>query len=174
MLGKYDFIAVLHPKLPAEIFDKWRLLNGPHFEFKDTTDLIPLFLQADIMLSDTTSAIQEFMLTTKPIVTYAHKKPNPCVIDVTSPKDLENALDKAISRPEAQLAAIRKEADRNHPYRDGASSGRVIDACIASLHKEKSHLRRKPFNLIRKYKIRKLLHFYTLKSFRRPPVRTKR
>ena len=80
--GKYQFICVLHPKLPQETVEQWKALNGPHFTYYDTTDLIPLFRQADIMLSDTTSAIQEFMLAEKPIVTFRHRRPNPCVLNI--------------------------------------------------------------------------------------------
>jgi hypothetical protein len=171
--GKYQFITVLHPKLDEEIIQKWKALNGPHFTFYDTTDLVPLFKRADIMLSDTTSAIQEFMLADKPIVTFRHRKPNPCVIDVTEARELEAALDQAILRPAEQLNAIRQAADFNHPYRDGKSSKRVIDACIMSLHKDKSHLKNKSLNIIRKYKIRKLLQYYPLKTYRKPAYRPK-
>lgn len=172
--GKYDFICILHPKLPSETIQKWQALNGQHFQYYDTTDLIPLFHRADIMLSDTTSAIQEFMLTGKPIVTYAHRRPNPCVIDVTEADKLETAIDFALTRPQAQLKAIELEAAKNHPYRDGQSSSRVIDACISFLHRDKSYLKKKPFNIIRKYKIRRLLNYYTLNSYRAPAYRPKR
>jgi len=171
--GKYQFITVLHPKLDQQTVEKWKALNGPHFTFYDTTDLVPLFKRADIMLSDTTSAIQEFMLAGKPIVTFRHKKPNPCVIDVTQVKQLEAALDEAILQPAQQLSAIRQVADQNHPYRDGKSSQRVIDACIECLHRDKSHLKNKSLNLIRKYKLRKLLQYYPLKSYRKPAFRPK-
>jgi len=171
--GKYQFITVLHPKLPQQTVAKWQSLMGPYFTYYDTTDLIPLFKRADIMLSDTTSAIQEFMLADKPIVTFRHRRPNDCVLNVEEVQELEAALDLAIQRPQKQLAAIRKEADLNHPYRDGQSSARVIDACIASLHKDKSHLKKKSLNIIRKYKIRKLLQYYPLKTYRRPAYRPK-
>ena len=171
--GKYQFICVLHPKLPQETVAKWQELDGPNFKYYDTTDLIPLFRQADIMLSDTTSAIQEFMLADKPIVTFRHRKPNPCVLNVEEVAEIENALDKALQRPEAQMEAIRKEATFNHPYRDGKSSARVIDASIEVLHKDKSHLKKKSLNLIRKYKIRKLLGYFPFKTYRKPAFRAK-
>ena len=171
--GKYQFITVLHPKLPQQTVAQWQALNGPHFTYYDTTDLIPLFRKADIMLSDTTSAIQEFMLADKPIVTFRHRRPNPCVLNVEEVAGLQGAIDQALLRPAPQMEAIKKEANLNHPYRDGNSSARVIEASIQTLHKEKSHLKKKSLNLIRKYKIRKLLGYFPLKTYRKPAFRAK-
>ena len=55
-----------------------------------------------------------------------------------------------------------------HPYFDGKSSERVIDASISFLHKNKSYLKKKPINLMRKYKLRKQLNYFTFKSFNKP------
>lgn len=166
--GKYDFMAVLHPILPKEVVNKWKSLNGPHFRFFDTTNLNPLFRKADIMFSDTTSAIQEFTLTHKPIVTYCHNRPASYLINITEPDKIDGALSYALSQPAEIMKEVKKIAEEIHPYRDGKSSERVIDAVIDFLHKDKSYLKNKPLNLIRKHKIRKLLNYYTLKSYQKP------
>ena len=166
--GRYDFITTLHPKLPAETIEKWKSLNGNHFTFFDTTNLIPLFKKADVMFSDTTSAIQEFTLTKKPIVTYRHHRPNSYVINVTESANIEEALDYALTLPVEKMEAIEKTAQAIHPYTDGQSAKRVIDAAIDFLHKDKSCLKRKPLNLIRKYKVRKELKYFTFKSYNKP------
>lgn len=166
--GKYEFLMVLHPKLPEEIKLKWQGLSGKHFSYYDTTDLNPLFKKADIMFSDTTSAIQEFMLTKKPIVTFDHHRPNKAVINVTEIAEIEPALNNALQYPPKIIQEITDIDLENHPYTDGKSSKRVIDATIDFLHKDKSYLKSKPLNLIRKYKIRKRLHHFTLKTYRRP------
>lgn len=166
--GKYEFLMVLHPKLPKEIKTKWQGLSGENFTYLNTTELNPLFEKADIMFSDTTSAIQEFMLTKKPIVTFAHNRPNSALINITEPEQIENALDTALTYPTETISEITKIAKKIHPYTDGKSSERVIDATIDFLHKDKSYLKSKPLNLIRKYKIRKRLNYFTLKTHRRP------
>lgn len=166
--GKYRFIMVLHPKIPRDIKEKWASLNNAYFSYRDTTALIPLFREADMMFSDTTSAIQEFGLQEKPIVTFNHYKPKPYLINITSATDIEPAILKALSYPKAVLEELKDFNQALHPYTDGKSSARVIDATIAFLHKDKGYLKRKPLNLMRKYKIRKTLNHFTLKSFNRP------
>lgn len=165
--GKFKFMMVLHPKLPEETKQKWQQLSGENFSYFDTTDLNPLFKQADLMFSDTTSAIQEFTLTHKPIVTYDHHRPNKALINVTEVDKIEGALDYAMQKPKEIIDELATISHKIHPYRDGKSSERTIDATIEFLHKDKSYLKKKPLNLIRKYKIRKRLNYFTLKTYRK-------
>ena len=166
--GKYNFKLVLHPKMPKEIVAKWQTLTGPHFTFYDTTDLIPLFKQSDILFADTTSAIQEFLLQQKPVVTFNHTFKHNYLIDINDANLIESAFTEALSTPQNLLKNINTFINNLHPYFDGKSSERVIDATIKFLHADKSYLKAKPLNLIRKFKIRKRLKFYTFKSYRKP------
>uniref|UniRef100_UPI00261D8C5D CDP-glycerol glycerophosphotransferase family protein n=1 Tax=Christiangramia sp. TaxID=1931228 RepID=UPI00261D8C5D len=157
--GKYDFMAVLHPKLGQETVEKFRRLENENFKFYDTTDLIPLFKKANIMFSDTTSAIIEFLLQRKPVITYKNNMPGPYLIDIDRVEDIESSFDLALTRPEELISEIDKFARFSHPYTDGKSSERVIQAGIDFLHTDKSYLKKKPLNLIRRYKIRKQLDY---------------
>ncbi|MCM4154558.1 CDP-glycerol glycerophosphotransferase [Gramella sp. AN32] len=166
--GKYQFMAVLHPKLEAKTVKKFRSLENENFKFYDTTNLIPLFKKADIMFSDTTSAIIEFLLQRKLVVTFKNNMPGPYLIDVSEVSDIEGAFERALDYPVGLIKEIDKFAKFSHPYQDGKSSKRVIDACIKFLHEDKSYLKSKPLNLIRKYKVRKTLGYWTFKSFSAP------
>ena len=159
---------VLHPKIPKNIVEKWQELNCEYFTFYETTDLIPLFKQADIMFSDTTSAIQEFMLQEKPIVTINHHFPKSHLINITHAKEIDSALIKALTYPEYIMDSMKAYNLELHPYFDGESSKRVIDATISFLHKDKSYLKTKPINLMRKYKLRKQLDYFTSTSYNQP------
>nr|WP_288834786.1 CDP-glycerol glycerophosphotransferase family protein [uncultured Flavobacterium sp.] len=158
--GKYQFLCVLHPKLEEDVKSKFKKLENENFNYFDTTDLTPLFIKADIMFSDTTSAIVEFLLQEKPVVTFRTKKPFEHLIDVTEVNEIEKAINLALTKPDYVMKAIRDYIEYTHPYFDGKSSARIIDASIAFLNKNKSHLKSKPWNLIRKYKVRKLLKYY--------------
>lgn len=164
----YKFIMVLHPKLPVSIFRKWQSLNSENFTFYDTTDLTPLFLKADILFADTTSAIQEFVLQKKPVVTYKHKVHEDFLINIDNTNAIEPAFKIALSPSKELMYKIEAYILNLHPYFDGKSSKRVIETCIQFLHKDKSHLKNKPLNLLRKYKIRKRLGYFTFKSYNKP------
>ncbi|WP_298236777.1 CDP-glycerol glycerophosphotransferase family protein [uncultured Algibacter sp.] len=165
--GDYYFEMVLHPKISEDIVAKWESLSNNYFKYYNTTDLIPLFRRADVMFADTTSAIQEFGLQQKPIVTFNHYKPKPYLINITKASEIKTAIQEALTYPETILNELAKFNKDLHPYSDGHSSERVINTCINFLHKDKSYLKSKPINLVRKYKIRKRLQYYTLKTYNR-------
>jgi len=167
-LNNYDWMITMHPLMDKDCANKFKALESANVSFKDTTDLIPLFKQADLMIADTTSAIAEFLLQEKPVVTLNNNKPDVHLIDIREPNDLENAIQKGLAHPDELMAHIRDFIAETHPYNDGRSSIRVIDACIAFLHKDKQHLKRKPFNILRKLQIRKKYKFFTLRSYNTP------
>ena len=166
--GKFNFIMVLHPKIPLELVKKWKALNSENFTFYNTTDLIPLFKKSDIMFADTTSAIQEFLLQKKPVVSFKHTFEHNYLIHIEEASEIENAFKEALSYPEELIHNISLFINELHPYFNGKSSKRIIDASISFLHKDKSYLKSKPLNLMRKYKMRKRLGYFTLKSYNNP------
>jgi len=166
--GKFQFLMVLHPKLPLKVKEKWQQLNGEYFKYYDTTDLIPLFKKSDIMFADTTSAIQEFLLQKKPVVTFNHTFNHNYLINITDANDIESAFESAINYPEYLIQNINEFIIQLHPYFDGKSSERVVNASIDFLHKDKSYLEPKPLNIIRKFKIRKRLKHFSVKSYHKP------
>jgi glycosyltransferase involved in cell wall biosynthesis len=166
--GKYHFDMVLHPKLEEAIIQKWKGLNGDFFTFHDTTSFIPIMKEADMMMCDTTSVLQEFGLMEKPIVTFRHRAPKSHHIDITEDSEIEGAIELALTRPVKLIEELKSFNAFLHPYKDGKSSERVISTCIAQLHADKSNLQNKPLNLIRKVKMRQSLGFFTLHSFNKP------
>ena len=168
-IGKWEFKVILHPKLAKDKIEIFKALQNENLTYYETTDIIPLFKKADIMFSDTTSAITEFILQQKPVVTFKNNKPDEHLIDITEVSEIEETISRALKKPESVMTAIQNYIDVTHPYSDGNSSQRVIDSCIEFLNSDKSHLKKKPLNIIRKFKVRKELGYYPLKTYRKPP-----
>ncbi len=166
--NKYHFNLVLHPKMNLDVVKKWKNIQSTNFRYYDTTDLVPLYKDADILFADTTSAIQEFLLQKKTVVAFNHTFKHDYLIHVSEPKNIEAGFIEALKNPKQLTGKIEKFIQDLHPYFDGKSSERIIDSTINFLHEDKSHLENKPLDLIRKIKIRKKLGYYSLKSYRSP------
>jgi len=110
------------------------------------------------MLSDTTSAITEFVLQNKPVVTINNNQASSHLINIRSAEEIEEALEYALTKPSEIMKNIETFIKSTHPYYDGKSSERVIDACLDFL--EHGKIKSKPLNLIRRYKIRKKLKYF--------------
>lgn len=162
--GKYYFNMVLHPKLPAEIKEKWKSLNSNYFKYHETTNLNNLFKISDLMFSDTTSAIQEFLLMEKPVIAFNHTFDFDYLINISEVSEIYNSIKIALNPPDDLIINIKEFNKLLHPYYDGKSSARVIDASLNCLY-DKSKICPKPFNFVRKLKLRNKLNYYKIKSF---------
>jgi CDP-glycerol glycerophosphotransferase (TagB/SpsB family) len=158
--GRWRWIVTLHPKSSAETVEKYRALAGEHLEFATGDNILDLFPRVDMMISDTSSALNEFLLTYKPVVTFRNRRPGPQLLDIQQPEQLQAAIETALSRPPALMTAIKQYADSIHPYRDGLSSERVLDAIDAFLAAGGRNAKPKPGNYWRKLKIRKRLGYW--------------
>jgi CDP-glycerol glycerophosphotransferase (TagB/SpsB family) len=158
--GRWRWIVTLHPKTDPETAARYRALEGEHLRFATEDNILDLFPQADVMISDTSSALNEFLLTYKPVVTFKNRRPGPQLIDIDKPELLLPSIERALARPAELMDAIRAYADSIHPYRDGRSSERVLDAVNEFLAHGAQNPKRKPRNWWRKLKIRKRIGYW--------------
>ena len=160
----WDWIINLHPKMNVEIVEKFKNLqkynNVTYIPFLDT--LAPLKL-ADVMLTDTSSIITEFIIQNKPVITFNNNKPKSCFINISDVEDIKPKIEFAITRSKTIMDEVNKFVLEEHPYFDGKSSKRVIDAAVNFIKNDEiNSLKNKPLNLIRKYKMCKRLKYFKL------------
>ena len=160
--GDWQWLVTLHPKMAPEVISAYRDLEGPHLKFSMTDDILELYAQADVLLSDTSSVVPEFLTQHKPVVTFRNRKPGPQLLDVQEVAEVLPAVRKALDRPPELMRAIQQYADRIHPYRDGKSSERVLDATRSAIKAGSSGLRSKPLNLWRRLQARQRLGYWGL------------
>ena len=157
---EWRWLITLHPKMPAEIVRAYRALENEDLRFAETDDVVPLLQAADAMLCDTSSILHEFLLQRKPVVTLRNALPGPFLLDVQQPEQVEAALRRALQRPPELMEEIRRFGERIHPYRDGGSSRRVLEATHDFLARRQPDLRRKPLNLWRRFQMRRRLGYW--------------
>lgn len=160
--GDWQWLVTLHPKMADDIVAAYRALEGPHLRFVPTDDILQLYAQADVLLSDTSSVVPEFLTQHKPVVTFRNRRPGPYLLNVQHESEVVPALQRAITRPEPLMKAIQEYANLIHPHRDGKSSERVLAATDRAIQAGRTGLRRKPLNLWRRMQARKRLGYWGL------------
>ena len=159
--GERYWLLTLHPKCPPELFERYRALAGANARFIEPEQVMAAQRAADVLVSDTSSIVSEFIVQHKPVVTFRNRVPKPHMIDFDVPAQLPAMLQRALHPDAALQEEIVRYADAIHPYRDGRSSERVIAATEDFLSGEMGALRRKPFgSWMRDLQIRRDLGYW--------------
>ena len=123
--------------------------------FIEERDIVKQLVIADLLLSDTSSVIYEFLLLDKPVITYNNINTQIRWDNITDATQLEkvvteNLLNDPFSSQRSEVIASY------HPYSDGKSSERMIDSIQEYITLNDVPTKRK-LPLLRRLKINK--HF---------------
>ena len=123
-------IIKFHDKMDKLIIKKYQNILSKNLIISKDKDITRLLQIADLMISDTSSVVYEFTLLDKPVITLDSKSKNISWLNLKTTNnftqkvlDILNGLDKF----KIQREYIIKHY---HPYNDGKSSSRMIDATI--------------------------------------------
>lgn len=161
-MREWDWIITFHPKLDPEIVERYRALADRYdnVTFYDGDDNVSVMAAADVMLCDSSSIIIEFLYFGKPVVTFRNTQPGDYLMDIREVGLLEGALETALSRPADLMERIGEKVNSLHPWRDGKSSERVLDAVDAFIGGRLGETCPKKISLVRKIKARKKLGYW--------------
>jgi len=155
--SQWQWLVTLHPKMARETVEKYRALEGENLSFFDTGSVIDLLHRAEVIVSDNSSILQEFLLLNKPVVTYRNRAPQACMIDITEAGQLEDAVRQALNPTAALRKAIEAYGPSMTPFLDGRSSDRVLDAVEEMI--QSGWKDTKPANLWRNFRMRQRLNY---------------
>jgi len=158
--GSYHWLVKFHPLMHEDMVRQFREMAHQHLEFIEDPDIIPCLHMADVLLTDTSSVVSEFLLLNKPVVTFRTLMPADHLIDFEEADELEKKIELAFKQPDAVMAAARKFVRQMHPYSDGRSSERVLAATDSFIDQNEGKLKSKPLNLYRKLQIRRRMQYY--------------
>ncbi|MCG6201412.1 UDP-N-acetylglucosamine 2-epimerase [Psychromonas antarctica] len=154
----WQWLVTLHPKMSAQTVAKYKNLEGENLIFLENDKVIAGMHRADIMVSDNSSVLTEFLMLNKPVVTFNNSNPLPCFINITAVEALQGAIEQALSPSKNLLKEIASYGPSITPYRDGKSASRVLEASINML--ESGWVDKKPKNIVRNFKIRQQLNYW--------------
>ncbi len=156
--SRWQWLVTLHPKTDPQTVAKYKMLQNSNLSYHKTSEVIDLLHQADIMVSDNSSILQEFLILGKPVVTFRNRMPQPCMIDIQEPGELQAAIESALNPDTSLQEAIKSYGPSVTPFLDGQSSSRILDATEEMLVSDWQDS--KPANLWRNWKIRSQLNYY--------------
>ncbi len=157
----FKWIIKFHPKMSTSVIDQYQQLENDNLSLSKHHDILPLLHQADIMLSDTSSVIAEFLLLSKPVISYKNRQPGAHIINIEKTDELTEAIKTAQQLPVELNIAMKNFCNNMHPYTDGLSSYRVLEA--VEEHIKNPPKKNKPLNFWRKIQVRKRLAYYHIK-----------
>lgn len=158
--GKWQWLIQFHPKMPKEIVEQYKSLESEDLSFIETDNIIPLLQQADVMVCDTSSVLMMFLMMNKPVVTFNNISPKDYMVNISDKDKLEESIEYALSYPAELKAKVESFISDTHPYVDGKSAERVLAAADELLSGENVARKSKPFNLLRRFKMRKKLGYW--------------
>lgn len=157
--GLYRIVVKFHPKMDADVVKAYRAIANETLQVSDDDSLVPLIQQADLVVSDTSSAVTEALLMGKVVATFKNAQPEPSLLNFTQPEQLEEQLALGLNPSAELLQQIEGYIQQVHPYQDGHSARRILAAVDELLAQG---VKRKPLNLYRRYKIRKSMAYHKL------------
>jgi hypothetical protein len=156
---RWQWKVTLHPKMDKSVVAAYKGIQHENLSYVETDNLIPLMLEADLMLGDNSSMIIDFLLLNKPVVTFNNQHPMPHLLNITDKHKIRESIEYGLSYPPDLMKEIHSYAQNTHPYTDGKSSIRVLDA-VDTFYDNNATLKKKPTNLIRNLKLRKKLKYW--------------
>ncbi len=162
--GKWNWLVKFHPKMSANWVQRFVDAQNANLQVASSPDISSLLHTADVMLTDTSSVLVEFMLLDKPVVTFRNLSPGPHHLDFRNASELDTVIQSVLDNHDALRNAARQYAGKMHPYRDGKSSERVLDAVEQFINEDgQSKLRPKPLNVWRKLKARFRTRYFRIR-----------
>lgn len=124
----YNWIIKFHELMDKSLIQNYTNLKSKKLSIITAPDILPLMSESNILLTDTSSVAYEYLLFNKPIITYNAKTRIDKGINILSPSELEGALIRTITNPDEYKENREYYLSELHPYLDGNSSARVLDA----------------------------------------------
>lgn len=130
--GDYKIVIKFHDLTDPEIVKQYSRAaeTVENLIISSKTNILSEMAGADLMISDTSSVVYEFLLLDKPVITIRSASPHINWANITDPGLIEQTVvTQLLNDPHHN--ARKWFYDNYHPYRDGNSSSRMIAETLA-------------------------------------------
>ena len=153
---QYLIVIKFHDLMAKDLIDSYKKLSMcfENVLFIEERNIIKYLLIADLMISDTSSVVYEFLLLDKPVITFknnslAVKWDNQLSYNGLVKRVVENLLEDPFKQE--RLNILREY----HPYTDGNSAKRMVDT-VEEYIKKNGVPEKRLISWFRRYKINKI------------------
>jgi CDP-ribitol ribitolphosphotransferase / teichoic acid ribitol-phosphate polymerase len=115
-------------------------------------DITPYLIISDLLISDTSSVVYEFLALDKPVITYKTLGNKEKACNITDPYFLRQTINVCLSYPEHLHMQRNKALKEINPYLDGKTSERIVSV-LERLNINDYPKLHKPLNLFRKLQV---------------------
>ena len=147
------WLIKFHEFMDKTIVQNIKNLNDTRIVLLDTHDITPYLYIADVMISDTSSVIYEFMALDKPVITFKTMARKDKGIDISSADELRPTLDRILSDPKEHSELRKKHLGEVNPYLDGNISSNIFKTLEEIKENSELPKKKKPLNIFRKLRI---------------------
>jgi CDP-glycerol glycerophosphotransferase (TagB/SpsB family) len=146
---EYNWLVKFHELMDKSLVRQYKTLESNKFKIVEDHNILQNMSESDVLLTDTSSVAYEYLFFDKPIITFNTKTRIDKGINIFSPIDLEGAIFRALNDPDEFKDSRLFYLDELHPYADGKSSERILDAVNDVL--KNGRISKNKFNIISKY-----------------------
>ena len=125
------FIIKFHDKMDEEIVQEYKELDISNILLIEESDINPLLHMADLLISDTSSVVYEFIFLDKPVITFNSQSENITWSNHTDINQIFLNVVRTLEGNDRFEDGRQKTIAQYHPYNDGKSSQRIIEATEA-------------------------------------------
>jgi CDP-glycerol glycerophosphotransferase (TagB/SpsB family) len=154
----YNWLVKFHELMDTSLVKQYNMLESDNFRIVTDHNILQNMSESDVLLTDTSSVAYEYLLFNKPIITFNAKTRVDKGINIFSSLDLEGAIIRALNDPDEFKENRMFYLDELHPYNDGKSSERILNAVSNILKNGRSFKSKFNMNdILNKWKTRQLV-----------------
>ena len=154
----YQWVTKFHELEKNDTVKKYKTIESDSFHISSDFNIFQWMKVADLLITDTSSVAYEYLALNRPIITYKAIARIEKGINIIDCNDLIGAIIRSFEDPEEYSYPRNEILSEIHPYDDGDSSKRLIEAIKEVIEfNELEQLKPKPRNWIRKKYIRSIV-----------------
>lgn len=150
--GEILFLIKFHDKMDKETVDMYKAIESPNIIIVEDKDITQSMQMADLMVSDTSSVVYEFIFMDKPVITLNSQSENITWSNHNDVRQVSLNLVRALESGDRFIDGRQKTIAQYHPYNDGKSSLRMIEA-VDSYIAEHGVPEKRKVPLLRRWKL---------------------